>query len=398
CSQFGIIYSFTSAISLILMFVYGSIQDKLGIKKTLLMFCVGCEIFLGPFFTWIYVPMLKSQFYVGVVLTPKVRFFLSNFWGAVQVLLGSLYLSVAFLATSPTFEALAERMGRRFNVDYGQARACGSFGYAVAALVAVFLFTINAYLIFWVGSAFAVVLLLVLIFFRPEDDEEKLQQFENLAENQKEDKSPSMAEILNVFKMIDLWKIIIFIMMSWAFYTVFDQQMFPDFFTKFFSTPAIGQQAYGVLNSMEVFLESIMMGLVPIMMRKTGVRKSLLIGLVIMVLRIGSCGLVTNPLGVSIIKLLHAPETAIFILAMFRYFTLHFDTRISTTLYMVGFQIAAQVGQIIFSTPFGALHDKIGYQKTFLVVSGIVTLSAIYAFFILKKDDKDVNGQPLEMS
>lgn len=73
------------------MFVYGSIQDKLGIKKTLLMFCVGCEIFLGPFFTWIYVPMLKSQFYVGV-------------------LLGSLYLSVTFLATSPTFEALAERM------------------------------------------------------------------------------------------------------------------------------------------------------------------------------------------------------------------------------------------------------------------------------------------------
>lgn len=378
-SQVGTIYSFNSAITLILMFVYGSIQDKLGIKKTLLMFCVGCEIFLGPFFTWIYVPMLKSQFYVGV-------------------LLGSLYLSVAFLATSPTFEALAERMGRRFNFEYGQARAWGSFGYAVAALVAGFLFTINAYLIFWVGSAFAVVLLLVLIFFRPEDDEEKLQQFENLAENQKEDKSPSMAEILNVFKMLDLWKIIIFIMMSWAFYTVFDQQMFPDFFTKFFSTPAIGQQAYGVLNSMEVFLESIMMGLVPIMMRKTGVRKSLLIGLVIMVLRIGSCGLVTNPLGVSIIKLLHAPETAIFILAMFRYFTLHFDTRISTTLYMVGFQIAAQVGQIIFSTPFGALHDKIGYQKTFLVVSGIVTLSAIYAFFILKKDDKDVNGQPLEMS
>ena len=70
---------------------------------------------------------------------------------------------------------------------------------------------------------------------------------------------------------------------------------------------------------MEVFLESIMMGLVPIMMRKTGVRKSLLIALVIMVLRIGSCGLVTNPLGVSIIKLLHAPETAIFILALLKY-------------------------------------------------------------------------------
>ncbi|WP_330767436.1 hypothetical protein [Ligilactobacillus equi] len=38
----------------------------------------------------------------------------------------------------------------------------------------------------------------------------------------------------------------------------------------------------------------------------------------------------------------------------------------------------------------------IGYQNTFLVAAGIVCVSAIYAFFILKKDDEDVLGQPLE--
>ena len=92
---------------------------------------------------------------------------------------------------------------------------------------------------------------------------------------------------------------------------------------------------------------------------------------------------------------MHAPETALFILAVFRYFTLHFDTRISATLYMVGFQIAAQVGQIIFSTPLGALHDSIGYQSTFLVISGIVCVASLYAVVILKKDDQQVDGQPL---
>lgn len=378
-TQVGTIYSFNSAITLILMLVYGSLQDKLGIKKNLLIFCVSCEVFLGPFFTWVYVPLLKSNFIVGA-------------------LIGSIYLSVAFLAASPTFEALAERMSRRFGFEYGQARAWGSFGYAVAALIAGFMFTLNAYLIFWIGSVFSIVLLLVLLFIKPENDTVIVTKYESKSNNQDVNNSPSLLEILSVFKMPDLWKIVIFISMSWTFYTVFDQQMFPEFFTTFFGTETAGQQAYGVLNSLEVFLESIMMGIIPIMMRKTGVRKSLLIGLVIMFLRIGGCGLVTNPLGVSIIKLLHAPETAIFILAMFRYFTLHFDTRISTTLYMVGFQIAAQVGQIIFSTPFGLLHDKIGYQPTFLIVAGIVFISAIYAFFVLKKDDQDVYGQPLEIN
>ncbi len=116
-----------------------------------------------------------------------------------------------------------------------------------------------------------------------------------------------------------------------------------------------------------------------------------------MILRIGGCGLASSPLGVGIIKLLHAPETALFILAIFRYFTLHFDTRISATLYMVGFQIAAQIGQIIFSAPLGALHDQIGYQQTFLVISGIVCVASIYAFVILRKDDQCVEGQPLEL-
>lgn len=39
-------------------------------------------------------------------------------------------------------------MSRRFGFEYGQARAWGSFGYAVAALIAGFMFTLNAYLIF----------------------------------------------------------------------------------------------------------------------------------------------------------------------------------------------------------------------------------------------------------
>ena len=375
-AQVGTIYSFGCAVSLVLMFVYGSIQDKLGMKKTLLRFFITCQIFVGPFFTWIYAPMLAANFYIGAAI-------------------GAVYLSVSFLAACPVLEAVTERLSRRYSFEYGQARAWGSFGYAVSALCAGFLFTMNPNLIFWTGSAVAVIELLVLLTLKPENNASLCEQYEVKAESLKESKTPSFGEIIGVFKLVEVWKMIVFVIMSWTFYTVFDQQMFPEFFTRFFATPEAGQQAYGVLNSIEVFLEFLMMGLVPILMRRIGVRKAILLGCAIMIVRIGGCGLVTNPLGVAIIKLLHAPETALFILAVFRYFTLHFDTRISATLYMVGFQIAAQVGQIIFSTPLGALHDSIGYQSTFLVISGIVCVASLYAFVILKKDDQQVDGQPL---
>ena len=376
-AQVGTIYSFDSAITLILMLIYGMIQDKLGIKRKLLIFCAVLEMCLGPFFTWIYAPMLHHHFMVGAVV-------------------GSLYLSLAFLAASPTFEALVERMSRRYDFLYGQARAWGSFGYAIAALAAGYLFTISPYIVFWLSSAFAFVLLLVLLFVHPENNQKYVQEYKYSGKViDDEETIPSLRDIFKVFKLPALWEIIIFIILSGSFYTVFDQQMFPQFFTKFFATPALGEQAYGVLNSIEVFLESIMMALIPLLMKKIGVRKTLLIGVCVMVVRIGGCGLVTNPLGISCIKLLHAPETAIFALAMFRYITLHFDTRISATVYMVGSNIAGQIGQIIFSTPLGMLHDKIGYQSTFIVIAGIVVVAGIYALIFLKKDNQDVNGQPL---
>lgn len=376
-AQVGTIYTFGSAVALVLMFVYGSVQDKLGVKKNLLIFMAGCQVLLAPFFTWVYVPMLESNFYVGAMV-------------------GAVYLSVAYLAACPVFEAVTERLSRRYRFEYGQARAWGSLGYALSALTAGFLFTINPYLIFWTGSAVSAVLLAILVFLKPENSEVNVQQYENREERNKDAKSPSLKEILSVFGIFDLWKIIIFVILSWTFYTVFDQQMFPEFFTRFFATPEEGQQAYGVLNSVQVFLEFVMMGLVPILMRKIGVRRALLLGCLIMVCRISGCGIASTPLGIALIKLLHAPETALFVLAIFRYFTLHFDTRVSATLYMVGFQIAASVGGIIFSVPLGSLRDSIGYQHTFLLIAGIVLCATVYAFLILKKDDQDVAGQPLE--
>ena len=206
--------------------------------------------------------------------------------------------------------------------------------------------------------------------------------------------NPSFKEMVSVLKMPTLWVLIVFMLFTNTFYTVFDQQMFPNYYASLFPTTEIGNATYGTLNSFQVFLESAMMGVVPIIMKKIGVRNSLLLGATVMFARIGLCGVFHDPVSVSIVKLFHSIEVPLFCLPAFRYFTLHFDTKLSATLYMVGFQIASQVGQVIFSTPMGALHDAMGDRPTFFTISAIVFAALVYGFFVIKKDDQEVGGDP----
>lgn len=304
-TKVGLLYSVNSAATLIIMFFYGTLQDRLGTKRHLAILIGAIATLAGPFVVFVYGPLLRTNYMLGVII-------------------GAVVLSAGFMAGPGLMEAIAERMSRLHKFEYGQARMWGSFGYAIVALIAGFVFVIG----------------------------------------------------------------------SWTFYNLFDQQMFPDLYTDLFESKATGERVYGVLNSAQVFLEAIVMGLIPILMRKVGVKKALLLGVTVMALRILGCAVFDDPIIVSAVKMLHAIEVPLFILPIFRHFTLHFNPLLSATLYMVGFQIASQIGTVILSTPMGALRDSIGYQPTFFVISGIVAVAGVYAFFVLKPDDKDVLGDP----
>lgn len=371
----GQIYSINSLATLVIMFAYGVIQDQLGIKRKLVIAIAAVAALVGPFVSFVYAPMLAAG--------GSVRF--------AGVLLGSVVLSAGFMAGCSLVEALTERYSRKFGFEYGQSRAWGSFGYAIVALCAGFLFNINPMLNFWVASACGLGMLLVYLFWVPAEQREELRRE---ADPNAERTNPSLKEMVSVLRMPALWVLIVFMLLTNTFYTVFDQQMFPTYYSSLFPTTDIGDATYGTLNSVQVFLESAMMGVVPVIMRKIGVRNALLLGAFVMFARIGLCGVFHDPVAVSIVKMFHSIEVPLFCLPAFRYFTLHFDTKLSATLYMVGFQIASQVGQVIFSTPLGMLHDSMGDRPTFFTISGIVLAALIYGFFVIKRDDQQVDGDP----
>jgi OHS family lactose permease-like MFS transporter len=367
--QVGTVYSVNSFATLVVMFFYGTIQDKLGLKRTLTIVASAVMACVAPFFIFVYEPLLRESFGLGVAA-------------------GAFVMPLGFMAAAGLLEAFSERMSRTYGFEYGQARGWGSLGYAIAALMAGFLFTINPVLNFIAGSIFGVACLLVQLFW-------KTDKVPLAPGHTGHPATPSVREMAAVLKMPRLWVIIGFVFFSWTFYNLYDQQMFPDFYTSLFESKDRGEHVYGILNSIQVFVEAGMMMLVPIIMRKVGVRTTLLLGVSVMSLRILGSAVFDDAILVSIVKMFHAIEVPLFILGIFRYITLHFPANLSATLYLVGFEVAAQVGNVLLSRPFGSLRDAIGYQPTFYVISGAVAVAGVWAYFALQRDDQAVDGDPL---
>ncbi|KDN11387.1 Sucrose permease, major facilitator superfamily [Gilliamella apicola] len=196
---------------------------------------------------------------------------------------------------------------------------------------------------------------------------------------------PTMGEILSLFGLQKFW---LFVIGTYSFYTIYDQQLFPNFYTGFFEKPEDGYQVYGYLNSFQVLLEATCMIIAPYFINKMGAKKSLLVAALVMICRIALSATLDNIYLISFVKLFHAIEIPLFILAMFKYIVGNFDARLSATLYLVGFNISSNLGVIVLSWFVGKLFDNTGYATTFYVLAGVVLITSIIAIFTLSDEKK----------
>ena len=67
----------------------------------------------------------------------------------------------------------------------------------------------------------------------------------------------------------------------------------------------------------------------------------------------------------------------------FKYITGVFDTRLSATIYLVGFQFAKQVAAIFLSAFAGNMYDRIGFQDTYMILGGIALVVTVISAFTL---------------
>lgn len=367
--QLGIVYTANSAAAMFFMIFYGIIQDKLQIGKAVITFQSIMMLLIGPFMIYVYEPLLKHDFILGACI-------------------GAPVLSAGFISGCALVDSFIERISRLFGFEFGPARFWGSFGYAAATFVAGILFGINPHINFWMASAVAAIFFTINILFKPKHYSESSPESDNHLVVEKTSTIPTMSEIVSLFGMKKFWLFVFFIIGTNSFYTIYDQQLFPNFYTTFFTQQEWGYKVYGYLNSFQVFLEAICMILAPYIIYKIGAKRALLVAALVMICRIALSATLDNVYLISLVKLFHAIETPLFILAVFKYVVANFDERLSSTLYLVGFNISSNIGVIVLSWLVGKLFDTTGYSTTFYALAGIVLLILVIAIFTLCDEKK----------
>lgn len=359
-AQVGTIYSFNSFFALFFMILYGYIQDKLGTKKNLVWFQSVVLVFIAPFVIYVYEPLLLNQFYLGAIL-------------------GAIYLGAGFVAGAGFLESYTEKLSRKYDFEFGKSRMWGSLGYAVAAIGAGSLLSINPHINFWIASCTGILFFILNIFFKVEVSETEKKSVSNI----------SMKDIRFLFTNKTFWFLIIYLFGTVCIYTVYDQQQFPVYFVSLFADQTYGNTIYGVLNSIQVFVEALFLFLAPFIVNKIGIKQSLVLAGTIMAFRIIGSAVLTSGVGISFVKMLHAVELPILLIAVFKYIAANFDVRLSATVYLIGFKVSSEIGVILFSSLVGYVYDLTNYRTTFFILGSIVILFVIFSIFTLNNNNRE---------
>ena len=355
----GIVFSVNAIFALCMQPLYGYISDKIGLRKSILTFISVLLIFVGPFYIYVYGPLLKYNTILGAVV-------------------GGIYLGTAFLAGVGAIESYVEKIGRKYNFEYGRSRMWGSLGWAAATFFAGQLFNINPNINFWIASISAIILFFIILSISIEMSDEDLEKAQSV----------KIKDVCLLFKLKEFWLFILYVIGVTCFYNVYDQQ-FPLYYSSMFSSKEIGNQIFGYLNSLQVFLEAGMMFKAPFIVNKIGAKKGLILAGLLMSFRIIGSGLATEPILISCMKLLHSVELPIMLIAVFKYLAANFDTRLSSILYLVGYQFASQVGATVLSPVIGRFYDTVGFSSTYIIMGCIVLVFTIISMFTLTSTKKE---------
>ena len=200
-----------------------------------------------------------------------------------------------------------------------------------------------------------------------------------------------LADALSLLRDKSFWRFMAFILTVTNIYLVYDQQ-FPSYFASLFPDKATGAAMFGYLNSLQIFVEAAGLFISPLLVRRIGAKRGLLLAGSIMIVRIAGSGLAGGPVSISCMKMLHSFELPILVVSIFRYIAYHFDHRLASTVYMVGVSFGHSLGLALLSPLAGKAYDLFGFNHTYLMLAAIGVVCLLCSAFALSPTPPEIKA------
>ncbi|WP_278236351.1 oligosaccharide MFS transporter [Isoptericola sp. AK164] len=367
----GLIYSVMAGVSFCLQPFYGYIQDRLGFRKHLFAWVVLCAAFIGPFFTFVFLPIVTFNQVLAAVVA-------------------GVYLSLVLQGGVGVIEAFNERTARANRFEYGHVRLFGSLAGATASLVGGFIWAADPDNVWWAGTFSAIVLGVLLFVVRTPRPGEA--GYAAIAADQEPSSGMPQVDSGTVKQLLRNRSFVGFMVLMFgtaALYDVFDQQ-FAIYFNQHVTGIADPQVLFSRVVFVQILLEAAVMVVMPFVINKIGARWGLILFAAVLVVRVVGSAFIVSTEMLIVWRLLAAIEMPLMLVSVWKYITRMFDVSISATAYMVGFNMAKAAGVFIFSWVFGLSYDAIGFSASYIVM-GVVVVTVTVIAMVLMRDDR---GRP----
>lgn len=376
-AHIGTLNTVAALAALVLQPLFGPLQDKLALKKNLFYFVVICILFLGPLFSWVFLPLIKVSEIAGAIVA-------------------GIYLSLCLNGGVGIIEAYNERSSRAYNFEYGHARLFGSLAGATASFVGGFMYAANPGSIFWAMTFCGAVLIVLISLVRvPKDAVERAEGVADVKDDKEVEVTKS--DFAKIFKDRSFWGFALLIIGSATMYDVFDQQ-FANYFSSMYvqqgmGTLAQGESLFATVVSIQILLEAFFMLFMPKIVNKIGAKTGLIIYGAILFVRVLGCAFIPNVSMLIFWRLLASLEMPFMLVSVMKYITRVFDKRLSATVYMYGFGTAKQIGVSIFSIVMGLLITSITFTHAYLVLAIVIAVLVCVGALLMRSDTKSINQE-----
>lgn len=365
----GLLNSVMALTAFCLQPVYGVLQDRLGFRKHLFAFVVLVGALMGPFFAFVFTPLVELDQVLGAVV-------------------GGLFLSLTLNAGVGIVETFNERNSRAHGFEYGHVRLFGSVAGALASLVGGFIWASNPDNIWWAGTLSAIVLgTLLLVARTPKPGDRGYAALSADADASVDAPRAKIDKrvLLELLRNRSFVGFMVLMFGAAALYDVFDQQ-FPNYFARFIVGGIDPQVLFSRIVFVQILLEALVMVAMPFVINRIGAKRGLQLFALVLVVRVVGSALFTQTSLLVLWRLLAAVEMPLMLISVMKYITRMFDVRISATAYMIGFNMAKQVGIVIFSWVFGAAYDTIGFSSSYLIMGAVVLVVTGIAGVLMEDD------------